>query len=192
MTSEDFSKFAIQLAENLAKELPTINEKAALNAYGMVKNRVINDGTIGENKSLGGYSDNPLPTFWFIGKSANKSGDKALAKALEKENGKEKGISYKRWREANNRPTDHKTLSFTGTTFNDIGVIKQLIDGTKVITIVGAKNTKNRENGKTTSEIMGYLGDQVGDFLSPNQAEVKLLENFYNKEIDKIIKRSIK
>jgi len=188
MTSAQFSNMVTQLAQELVKELPVINEKAALNVYAMVKNRIINDGTIGENKSLGGYSDNPLPAFFFKDKAANSSGEAAYKKA--KKSGE--GISYKDWRAANNRPTDHKTLSFTGTTFNDIGVIKQLIDGTKVVTVVGAKNTKSRANGKTTSEIMDYLGEQVGDFLSPNTQEVQLITSFYNKEIDKIIKKTIK
>lgn len=188
MSSEEFSNSVMRLAETLVKELPIINEKAALNAYGMMKNRIINEGTIGENKSLGGYSDNPLPAFFFKDKAANSQGEAAYLKA--KKSGE--GISYNDWREANNRPTEHKTLSFTGTTLNDIGVAKQVVDGVKIVTIVGAKNTKTRSSGKSTSEIMDYLGEQVGDFLSPNTREQQITEKFINKEVDKIIKKSFK
>lgn len=194
MTSEDFSKMTMRLAEELTRELPIINEKAALNSYAMMKNRIINDGTIGENKPLGQYSDNPLPSWWFKGKALNKGGEKELIKSLKKENkdGEDPGISYKRWREANNLPTDHKTLSFSGTTLNDVGVTKSITEGSKVITIVGAKNTKNRDNGKTTSDILNYLGDDYGDILAPNKVEQDLTFQFINKEVDKIIKRVIK
>jgi len=194
MTSAEFSQMTMRLAEELRRELPIINEKAALNAYAMMKNRIINEGTIGENKSLGSYSDNPLPSWWFKGKALNKGGEKELIKSLRKENkdGQDPGISYERWREANNLPTDHKTLSFTGTTLNDVGVTKSINEGTKVVTIVGAKNTKNRDNGKTTSDILNYLGDDYGDILAPNQAEQNLTFTFINKEVDKIIKRVIK
>lgn len=188
MSPEDFSNSVMRLAETLIKELPIINEKAALNAYAMMKNRITEEGTIGENKSLGGYSDNPLPAFFFKDKAENDQGEAAYLKA--KKSGE--GISYKKWREANNRLTDHKRLSFTGTTLNDIGVIKSLVNGTKVITSVGAKNTKTRKDDKSTSEIMNYLGDQVGDFLSPNTHEQQITEQFINKEVYKIIKKTFK
>lgn len=188
MSPQEFSISVQKLAEALIKELPIINEKAAISAYGMMKNRIINEGTIGENKSLGGYSDNPLPAFFFKDKAANSQGEAAYLKA--KKSGE--GISYKDWREANNRPTDHKTLSFTGTTINDIGVVKSLVEGTKVITSVGAKNTKTRKDGKTTSEIMDYLGDQVGDFLAPNNQEQQITKTFIDKEVDKLIKKTFK
>lgn len=207
MTSAQFSNMVTQLAQELVKELPVINEKAAMTIYSKVKNRIESEGTIGENKSLGQYSTNEVPLFFrkggktvapFSSGGQNNGGDQ-LREKVRKENIKrrkngeeERGISYKQWREANNRLTDHVYLSFTGTTLNDIGVVKQIIDGTKVVTIVGAKNTKTRENGKTTSQVMNYLGDQYGDFLSPNTQEVQLITSFYNKEIDKIIKKTIK
>ena len=103
-----------------------------------------------------------------------------------------KGISYDEWRKANNRPTDHVTLSFTGTTLNDFGVVKSLAEGAKVITTVGAKNTKTRANGKTTSDIGGYLKDQYGDFLQPNKAETELLEKSLDTHVNQLIKNFFK
>lgn len=188
MTPNEFKQQLHNLSELMVQNLPTISEKMAVNAYAMMKSRVINEGTIGENKNLGEYSDNKLPSFFFKGKAANNSGETFYEKA--KKSGE--GISYKEWREANNRPTDHVTLSFTGTTFNDIGVVKQLVEGTKVVTIVASKNTKNRSNGKSTSEITSYLKDQYGDFLQPNQQEEKVLQQFLDNEVNKLIKQAFK
>lgn len=188
MTPADFSNNLNKFSETLIHELPAINEKIALNAYAMMKNRVINDGTIGEGKSLGTYSTNELPAFYFKDKAANGKGEAFYLKA-QKEG---KGISYDEWRKANNRPTDHVTLSFTGTTLNDFGVVNSLVEGTKVITTVGAKNTKTRANGKTTSDIGSYLKDQYGDFLQPNKAETELLEKSLDTHVNQLIKNFFK
>lgn len=191
MTPAEFENMLENFTAALAVEMPIINEKMALNAYAMMKDRIINEGTIGEGKSLGTYSDNKLPAFYFTGKSTNKGADALLAKELDKEN-KGEGISYKEWRQANNRPVDHVTLSFTGTTLNDIGVVRRAAEVGLVITTVGPKNTKTRSNGKTTEEIAGYLADQYGDILAPSAEEKEILQRFLDKEFQKIISRFIK
>ena len=187
MNSKDFSKSLQDFATKIAEGLPAINEKVALNAYALTKNRIINEGTIGAGKSLGEYSDNDLPAFFFKGKALNSSGEAFYQKKVKAG----EGISYKDWREANNRPTDHVTLSFSGTTFNDIGVIKQLQEGVKVVTIVGPKNTKTRAGGQTTSEIVGYLQERYGDFIAPNQEEQEILKATLSSEVSKLIKKSL-
>jgi len=156
----------------------------------LMKTRVIDKGTIGENESLGKYSDNELPSFYFKysdgkTKALTAQGEEAVNKAAKKG----KGLSYKNWRVANSRPVDHVTLSFSGTTLNDIGVIKQLTEGTKVITIVGPINAKTRPDGKTTDEIVGYLKEQYGDFIKPNKSEIELLKNTLDLEVQKVIKQ---
>lgn len=185
--AKDFGKHLEKLSKALIEALPVINEKVAVNAYALMRQRVIERGTIGEDKSLGSYSDNPLPSFYFEGKALNGAGEKALEKA--KKSGE--GISYADWRKANNRPIDHVTLSFSGATLNDIGVIKSLRDGTKVVTIVGPKNTKLRKDGKTTSEVVGYLQDQYGDFIKPNKSEENLLKETLTIEVNKVIKQNL-
>lgn len=187
MNSKDFSKALQDFSAKIAEGLPAINEKVALNAYAMTKNRIINEGTIGAGESLGDYSDNELPAFFFKGKALNSGGESFYQKRVKMH----EGISYKEWREANGRPTDHVTLSFSGTTFNDIGVIKQLRDGIKVVTIVGPKNTKIRPGGKTTSEIVGYLQERYGDFIAPNQEEQEILKATLSSEVNKLIKKSL-
>lgn len=185
--AKDFSKYLENLSKNLIEALPAINEKVAVNAYALMRQRVIEKGTIGEDKSLGEYSENPLPTFYFAGKALNSKGEKALEKA--KKNGE--GISYGEWRRANNRPTEHVTLSFSGATLNDIGVIKQIKEGIKTVTIVGPKNTKQRANGKSTSDIVGYLQEQYGDFIKPNKQETELLKATLTSEVNKVLKQNL-
>lgn len=187
MDQKDFSKYLQKFSQNIAQALPAINEKVALNAYAMMRNRIIEDGTIGENKSLGEYSDHKLPTFFFKGKELNSKGRKALETADKKQ----EGISYKEWREANNRPTEHVTMSFSGTTLNDIGVTKSLMEGIRIVTIVGPKNSKTRMDGKTTEEIVGYLQEMYGDFIKPNKEEMKLLQDTLSIEVNKVIQKNL-
>lgn len=188
MKAEQFHKAVDQLALLLNQNLPEINEKMALNAYAMMHDRIVNEGTIGENKSLGKYSDNEMPAFFFKDKALNKKGDEFYLSRSKKG----EGISYKEWREANNRPTDHVSLSFSGTTLKDIGVVKHITQGTKVITVVGPKNTKTRKDGKSTDDVAGFLVNQYGDFLDPNREEEAKLQKFLDNEVNKLIKIAFK
>lgn len=196
MDSNQFSQTLKSFSQKIIEELPSINAKIALNAYGMTKDRIDEFGTIGENQSLGEYSDASIPLFFTKnGKvMAPFSSGERIKKArdlYEKKKKAGEGMSYKEWRTANNLPTDHVTLSFSGTTINDIGVIKELKEGVRVVTIVGPKNTKTRLNGKTTSEIVGYLQERYGDFIKPNKEETKILEQTMNNEVSKLIKKSL-
>lgn len=185
MSPEEFNKKVDLLGQLIQQNLPVINEKMALNGYALMRDRIQNEGTIGENKSLGTYSDNPLPAFFFKGKALNASGEDFYLKKSKKG----EGISYSDWRKANNRPADKVTLTFSGTTLKDIGVVKQVSDGNKVITTIGPKNTKSRKDGKSTEQVTDFLYDRYGDILSPNKEEETKLSNFLNKEVNAIIKQ---
>ena len=206
MDSKEFSKTLKSFSQKITEGLQPINEKVALNAYAMAKDRIDEFGTIGEGVSLGKYSTNEVPLFFTKGGKVvapyssgalNASGetfrDKIIAenKKRRKNGEPERGISYAQWRTANNLLTDHVRLNFSGTTLNDIGVIKQLIDGVKVVTIVGPKNTKTRKGGETTSEIVGYLQERYGDFIKPNKEEEELLKATLSNEVNKLIKKSL-
>ena len=182
MAANQFKQKLDSFSKALLIEMPRINESVALNAYAIVKDRVINEGQNGSGKSLGNYSTNELPLFFYSGRSLNQGGEKAIAKAKKEK----KGLSYKDWRNANNLETDHVSLSFTGQMWKDIGVVKQIVEGNKIITTVGAKNTKNRE-GKTTDDLMGYNGDRFGDFLTANKSEEELLAHTYDVKLQELI-----
>lgn len=63
MTPEEFSASVRKLSELIVTEMPRINERAALNASSLVKNRVINTGVNGEGNYLGMYEDTPYKRF---------------------------------------------------------------------------------------------------------------------------------
>ena len=188
MSPSEFNKKVELLGQLIQQGLPVINEKMALNGYALMRDRIQNEGTIGQNKSLGDYSDSELPAFFFKDKALNGGGENFYLKA--KKDGK--GISYKDWRRANNRPTDKVTLTFSGTTLKDIGVVKQVSDGNKVVTVIGPKNTKTRKDGKSTSDVVDFLGDRYGDFLEPNKEESAKLQKFLNNEVSNIINQVFK
>lgn len=192
MSPDQFKISVDRLRTLLITNLPTINEKMALDATAQIKDRVVNTGINSKGSSLGKYSDNELPAFFFKDKALNAGGQKLYESRTKPKKGEErKGISYREWREANNRPTDHVTLSFSGTTMKDIGVTKQIVDGAKVVTVVGAKNTKIREGGDTTEKIVDeYLGGRYGNFLQPNDVEITRLKNYLQTQVEKLIHES--
>lgn len=189
MANESLKDKINQFSALLVNEMPRINESVALNAYALVRDRIINDGTNGEGASLGSYSDNDLPLFFYTGKSLNAGGEAAVEKAKKDK----KGLSYKEFRQANNRPTDHVTLNFSGQMWKDVGVIKQIVSGTKIVTVVGAKNTINRFSGKksiTTDDILEGNRDRYGDFLEVNDSEQTDLAKTYDSLLQKLIDKT--
>lgn len=191
MANESFKERINKFSSLLIDEMPRINEAVALNAYALVRDRIINDGTNGNGVSLGTYSENELPLFFYSGKSLNAGGEAAVAKA--KKDGK--GLSYKDFREANNRPTNHITLNFSGQMWKDIGVVKQIVSSTKIVTVVGAKNTINRSSGKksiTTDDILDGNRERFGDFLEVNDSEQDELVTTYDTLLQKLIDKSFK
>lgn len=176
-----------QFNELLVLEMPRINETVALNAFALVRNRINNTGTLGNGNSMGGYSTTELPAFFFNGKSLNNSGDKFVEKA--KKSGEK--ISYKEFREANNRPTDHVTLNFSGDMWKDIGVVKEYVTGTKIVTVIGAKNTKVRsKSGLTTDTIMEGHNAHYGDFLEVSNDEENKLATTYDALLQDLIDKT--
>ncbi len=70
----------------------------------------------------------------------------------------------------------------------DIGVVKNVVDGNKIVTTVGAKNTKDRD-GKSTEDILGYNADRYGDLLTVNTTEEKQLANTYDVKLQELINK---
>lgn len=183
----------------LMKEVPRINEGLALNAYALIKDRIQNEGLTGES-----YSTNEIPLFFRKGgktiapfsNAKNKAGENFFLKKV-KTNAKlpkneQEGISYKEWREANNLQSNHVDLKFTGETWKDIGVVKTIVSHDKITTTVGAKNTKVRKYGTTTSEVLEGLGDRYGNFLQPTKEQEEMLTKALEQKITNLINKSFK
>lgn len=201
MNESTFQQSINRLRSALIEKLPAINERMALDASAMVKDRIVNTGFNAKGMQLGEYSKAEVPLFFYkngklmapFSRPLNNSGQ-ALVDKVKKENkarrknGQDpRGISYKEWREANNRPADKVNLSFSGTTMKDIGLVKQFQEGSKIIAKVGPKNTVSRAGGTSTSEVVEGLGDKYGNFLEPNDEEINKLKNYLENETKKII-----
>lgn len=201
----EFKNMADRFVRAVYDRVPQINERLAMNAFALMRNRIQNEGTIGENKSLGDYSNNEIPLFFKKGGKTiapfsnplNKGGEQFFLKKV-KQNSKlprneHQGISYKEWRKANNLPADHVNLTFTGETLRDIGVIKTIVSKDQIVVSVGAKNTKLRRGGVTTDQVLEGWRDRYGDgILQPNSTELHQLQIAFEKDIQKLIDESFK
>jgi hypothetical protein len=81
------------------------------NHIALVNNRLEKDGTGFDGIKFPKYSDNPLPLFFFYGKSNRSSAYESFTKKVTK--GKVVS-SYSEWRKHNGLPTDRRTFVFTG------------------------------------------------------------------------------
>lgn len=180
-------------------EMPLIDTKIAIDAAALIKNRIENSGINDKGKSLGTYSENQLPLFFFNPQDkAQEISDKVGKKNIAGEGSRKKkkefkgnSLSYSDWRIGNGFSNKYVSLNFTGDMWEDTGVVKQVIDSKTTITTVGGKNTKDR-NGKTTDDILGFNADRYGDFLNVNKEEEELLTNTYDIQIQKLIDKYFK
>ena len=200
---DDFKKNIETFLAQLPNEIARVNNGIALSTIPFIKDRLISQGVDGKGKSLGKYSTSPLPSFFFTHKGLGSGADdkfKALEKRKKKSEGKGyKGISYTEFRELNNRPVDHVTLSFTGETLNDIGVVEIRHDGNIIVTEVGslATKTKAKYNAKgdkvgenTTEKILDFLGERYGaDLLAVNEEEEKVMAEAFDDELQLIVNK---
>lgn len=143
---------------------------ASLNAYALIKKRVIAEGENSAGGKFDAYSDNELPTFFFTGGSA---GARAKLKKIEKP-------SYKDWRQANNLQVKHKDFRFSGRMWANIrpeivgevdGVVKVAIDATAAL-----------EKQKVEWNI-----ERDGNFLAPNKSELEVTRETYGRELAKLL-----
>lgn len=194
--NENVNKFLVALP----REMQIINNSLALSSIPLIKKNLIDDGKTGDGKSLGEYSDKPLSPGLLIGKGLGSGADKNVQTYLNqqrKSNPKEPPqISYKKFRELNNLPTEHVTLSFTGETLNDLAITSSVIVGNAILTTVSSKNSKSKtvtnkagkQTGKIgTGDVLDELGDRYGDILSLTPQQEKEIEDSFDDEIQQLI-----
>jgi hypothetical protein len=198
----DFQARVRNMLNALPDRSARINDGLAQSAVPMIVNRLIDLGQDGNGKPLGDYSDKPLPTFFYLHKGTGSGADKKLEQKIKSERKKKgknfKGISYKDFRELNNRPTAHVTLSFTGETLGDLGVTKTVHEGGNVVSTIESLNTvtkavynaKGEKKGSnTTQDILDFLGARYGEnILALTDEEEKKLSAALDVELDNFIK----
>lgn len=164
-----------KVINNLPREMLRINKKLALDAIPKITNRLIDEGKTAEGKSLGKYSTRPMSPLLLIQQATGKGAEKRIYNEAKKnQKAGIPGISYERARELNNLPVDHVTLSYTGETLGDIGVIEEGSEGNTTRVVVGSRGSKQKDvfdkKGRktgtiTTEEVLERLNEKYGQAL---------------------------
>ncbi len=193
--AEDLNRFLSELPRNVQE----INKTLALYSIPLIKKRIRNQGVLGDGTSLGKYSERPISPGYFIGTGLKGADDKMkVYLKQQKKAGLPELISYKKFRELNNRPTDHVTLSLSNETLDDISISSNVIFNGNVVTTIESKNSKskdvvNKKGKKTgtvgTGDVLDQLGEKYGDILSLTKQEEKDLAEVFDEEIQDLINK---
>jgi hypothetical protein len=199
---QDFTSKVSAMLNALPVEMTQVNAELATTALSSVRNRLTAEGIDGKGKKLGTYSDNPLPTFFFTGKGLGSGADQkfdAYVKRERKAKGKAfKGVSYKTFRELNNRETNFVNLSFSGETLNDLAVLESRQEGQLIVTVVASKDSikKTTYDAKGqpkstigTGEVLEHLGTQYGDILALTEKEEEDIAIVFDQRLQLFIDR---
>lgn len=184
---ENFKEKIQRLHARVEQELPVINARMATSAFSLIENRIVNEGKRSNGSSLGTYSENPLPAFFFTNKGLGSGAD-AKAEALLKKNKKNgiNGISYKDWRGVNGLQTNHVDMQFTGETWRDFAILKTESTPSSAITTIQSKGSIKKGN-VDTEQIADFLALQYGDYLAPSEEEEKEIDLSFDNELQQIL-----
>lgn len=173
MGSISDQQLRIEAIKNRLENLSDIIAIAGADLCADVANRVINQGESADGGKFSSYSTNKVPAFWYAGRSLNASGEGKVKAAAKKG----EGISYKEFREFNNRPTAFKNFSFSQEMWRGFGV-KKVESGGGVYTLVIGGKTKESE------EKIGWMsGQEGGSIIAPNGDELKRLTATLTRKI---------
>lgn len=119
---------------------------------GKIADRVIETGRDGEGQAFSPYSTQPVPAFFYFERSLNQRGESAVRKAAKQRT----GLSYRDFRDANNRPTDHKNFSFSQEMWRGFGLKSVQPDGSGAWSLViGGKTPTSAQRIEWNSEREG-------------------------------------
>lgn len=198
MDLNEFDSKLKRFMADLPRNVQRINKSLALSTIPIIKKRLIERGETGEGKSLGKYSEKKLNPAQLLPQALGVQAERRIESHIKQQakKGEPIGISYKKFRELNNRPTDHVTLSFSGETLGDISIVDEEISESEVITTVGSRNSKTKEvhnkKGKKTGtvgtgDVLDFLGERYGDILSLTPEEEREIEEAFDDEIQSLL-----
>lgn len=161
--------------QNRLKNLSSAVAVAGADLCADIAQRVINSGEKAEGGKFSPYSTKEVPAFWYMGRSLNAGGE-AKVKAAAK---KKEGVSYKQFREFNNRPTNFKNFSFSQEMWRGFGVKKVESKGGTYTLVIGGKTPESEE------KIAWMSGQEKVSIIAPNDEEKqRLLRVLTNKVIN--------
>jgi len=103
-----------------------------------------------------------IPAFWYIGRSLNAGGESKVKAAAKKK----QGVSYKDFREFNNRPTDKKNFSFSNDMWRNFGVKEVSFSGGVYRLEIGGKTADSQD------KIDWMEGQEGRSIIAPSKAEL--------------------
>lgn len=199
----DLTAYQIQLEKGL-QAYKAARSKASvaigLDGLAMIKKRVVTDGKNPDGAAYDEYSDNPLPAWYFKGKSRaeqlaggektyTNSGFSPPYKKMVEQKLKEGaqsfhglGWSYEEWREANNLQTDFKDFSFTGKMWKNIRVILKVNTGKGVIVRIAPTDPDSIQK-------LEWVEERDGKVLDFSDAEVRRLGELFKGQVLKFYPR---
>lgn len=148
-------------------------QQPALDLAQAVADRVIEEGRSAEGDKFSAYSDVDLPAFFYFNRSANQAGEGRVRQAAKER----KSISYRDFRNYNNRPTDKKNFSFTQDMWRNFGVRSIVGAGGNLSIVLGAKSESARKKIAWNSQREGV------SIIKPSAAEVERFAKSFAQKI---------
>ena len=147
----------------------------------LVRRRIQNTGEDSFGSDFEGYSDNPLPPFFFIGKSVNASGENRVRRAQKEGT----GLSYKEFRQANNRRTDIVDLTFTGAMWREMDVFIQSNENTSTTVSIKPRTERSRK-------VAAFNSERYGNILRMSKNEISTIRKANLDRVLKIFQSNLK
>lgn len=166
----------IQRINGIQQRLLNLTNEVAAEGATMcadIADRVINEGKAGDGAGFSPYSTKKVPAYWYVGRSLNAAGDAKIKAAAKKK----EGVSYKDFREFNNRPTDKKNFSFSNEMWRGFGVQKVERTGDAYLLIIGGQNKESQE------KIDWMSGQEGKSIIAATKAELSRLINKLTQKV---------
>jgi hypothetical protein len=138
-----------------------------------IADRVINEGKGADGGKFSPYSTNEVPAFWYVGRSLNAGGEAKIKAAAKKK----QGVSYKDFREFNNRPTDKKNFSFSNDMWRGFGVKDVKFTGGVYSLEIGGQNAESQE------KIDWMSGQEGRSIIAASRDELSRLNKSLTKQV---------
>lgn len=151
----------------LTQQAPGIVETMALTGSSLVIDRIQREG-------VGSYSNNEVPTFYFAGKELNAGGKSYLE---DNDTG-----TWGDFRSAQGLQSSYVDLTYSGRMFGGLTPLKRFQQGTKFIVQMGGTD-------KEVDEKLFYNIQRYGDFLQPNEAEQREVDEIAQDALEALLKK---
>lgn len=175
ITIDQFAESLKKLAKDIQGNGIKIAEKMALTGKSLVQERIQKEG-FGAT-----YSKKMVPAYFLHGKEL-RTGSKASKKFFETNNLDDDLVNWSEFRQAQGLQTEFVDLTYSGRMFGGIRPINKGGDGKRFFVHLGGTD-------REVDLKLGWNTQRYGDFMRPNEAEQKEVDEIVEDEFQKLIKR---